>query len=144
MIQMLALQIDQTTYPIAAGFLGGGFLAVPEKDTYGGIVVINQIIAPTVRPVGARNPRIMYSGGGRRYRDERSITFENTWFERETFDAEFNVEGTTGGVISFWEIARKPEAEIQEYYSKKTKELGGHQAECRCGGECDYCHGEDD
>lgn len=143
MIQMLALEITEKTYPIAAGFLGGGFLAVPEKDTYGCVVIINEIVTPVARPKGSQGPRIMY-GGPRRYRDDRSISFENTWFERETFDAEYDVNGTTGGVISFWDITRKSEEEIQKYYAEKTKETGTHQGVCRCGGECDYCHGEDD
>lgn len=145
MLQMLALEINEKTYPIAAGFLGGGFIAVPEKDTYGGIVVINQILAPMSRPVSGGRPRPMFVGGSRRYRDDRSISFENTWFERETFDAEYNVEGTTGGVISFWDITRKPEEEIQKYYATKAREAGYSDASvCQCGGECECCHGEDD
>lgn len=136
MLKMLALKIDKDTYPIAAGFLGGGFLAIPEADTYGGVVVINQIVAPVARPVNGRG-RVLYAGGSRRHREDRSITFENTWYEEETFNAEYIVNTTSSAAPSFWEISRKPEAEIQKYYQGKVRDFS---ESCPCEGNCEYCH----
>jgi hypothetical protein len=141
MIQMLALKISKHTYPIAAGFLNAGFLAVPEADTYGCVVVINQIQAPEAKPISGARPRVMYSGTGSRRRnfDERTITFENSWYDEETFNAEFTIDTTSDGSPGFWEITRKPEAEIKKYYSEIYPE--DQQTRCQCEGQCEYCHG---
>jgi hypothetical protein len=139
MLQTLALKIDKHTYPIAAALLNGGFLAIPEKDTYGNVVVINQIIAPQPNLItagGRRRPHISY--GPIRHLDSRSITFENSWYEEETFNAEYTVDTTSNGAPGFWVVSRKPEAEIQKFYKEKLRQEGGNA--CACDGQCEYCH----
>lgn len=140
MLKMLALEINQTTYPIAAGFLGGGFLAVPEIDTYGCYVVINEIVAPTARPVNGRGPRLIRSSSPRRYREDRSITFENTWYEKETFEVEYSVGRPIVSYSPFLEVVRKSEEDIRKYYQEKGLGHGDHRTNCACEGQCEFCH----
>lgn len=123
MIQTKALVINEKTYPIAVALLKGGFLTVPEEETYGCVVVINQIVGQYDKPVSgpgaARRVRYGAQGRlsypGRRIGEDRSITFENVWYDEETFNAEWAMLDEQEPTGSFWNVKRKPEPDYSAY-----------------------------
>jgi hypothetical protein len=145
MLQMKALVINENTYPIAAALLKGGFLTVPEEETYGCIVVINQVVSQ----FGETRQPITGSGAARRARflpvrtryagSDRAISFENSWYDKETFEAEFTSEflDKQWTENEFWNVKRKPEPT----YEHKTRDFDEVDDECEIGSDCRRDHG---
>lgn len=133
MLKMFALEINKKNYFIAAALLDGGFLTVPKKDTYGTIVVINQIIGSSAGPVrNATGRRTRFGRAMAPYhviRGGRTLMFENVWYDRAVFDAEFDYNTHDLYTGDFVEIARKPEPEVK---ASDLEEVEDCECEPRC------------
>lgn len=137
MLQIKALVINEANYPIAAALLPSEFLLVPEKDTYGCIVVINQPIGHAPGPISGRgSARRDRLGGGRmpyaprRAPEGRSITFDNSWFDEETFHAEW-------AITEDWATDRFINVERRPMDDKNQKNIEGDGGcSCQCEAAC--------
>ena len=85
-IPMMAMQINEVTYPIAVACLPGGFAAnYKESETYGCYLVINEMEAVSFQESGVR-PILTI---GNKWMDEMSFFKQYRFIEEKSVENQF-------------------------------------------------------